>query len=229
MSDSSNGDRSWRLNFDGFQLSLEHTKKQVKPPRGLLDCYGVLGNFWNLLTQIFTIFFSSWNRNLHFAFTLVVVVNCGFCFAVMFCSIFFLYSSYVYCVPFALKMLLLDFIQCAQQYFMFFFSFSARFSNACQNFEVSQVYLVALFFEIWTDDAVIYIYIQLRWVFGVLGIACFLRAAVGRWTIGFRICKLQRPEAKLFFHSELTFFFPVFGFCVFRGRGFIELMLRFYI
>ncbi|KAH1161834.1 hypothetical protein GYH30_000630 [Glycine max] len=50
MSDSSNGDRSWRLNFDGFQLSLEHTKKQVKPPRGLLDCYGVLGNFWNLLT-----------------------------------------------------------------------------------------------------------------------------------------------------------------------------------
>ena len=122
MSDSSNGDRSWRLNFDGFQLSLEHTKKQVKPPRGLLDCYGVLGNFWNLLTQIFTIFFSSWNRNLHFAFTLVVVVNCGFCFAVMFCSIF-LYSLYVYYVPFALKMLLLYFIQCAQQYFMFFFPF----------------------------------------------------------------------------------------------------------
>ncbi|EXB65337.1 Metal tolerance protein 5 [Morus notabilis] len=36
-----NGDRSWRLNFDGFQLSTEH--KEKKPTRGLHDCYGVLG------------------------------------------------------------------------------------------------------------------------------------------------------------------------------------------
>ncbi|CBI31746.3 hypothetical protein VitviT2T_019166 [Vitis vinifera] len=34
-----NGDRSWRLNFDGFQLS-EH--KEKKPPRSLHDCLGVL-------------------------------------------------------------------------------------------------------------------------------------------------------------------------------------------
>ncbi|KAJ4979286.1 hypothetical protein NE237_010066 [Protea cynaroides] len=34
------GERSWRLNFDGFQLS-EHNKE--KPPRGLHDCLGVLG------------------------------------------------------------------------------------------------------------------------------------------------------------------------------------------
>ncbi|KAE8670715.1 Metal tolerance protein 11 [Hibiscus syriacus] len=37
----SNGDRSWRLNFDGFQLSSEH--KDKKPPRSLHDCLGVLG------------------------------------------------------------------------------------------------------------------------------------------------------------------------------------------
>ncbi|KAL5733333.1 hypothetical protein ACOSQ2_033025 [Xanthoceras sorbifolium] len=36
-----NGDRSWRLNFDGFQLSPEHAGK--KPTRGLHDCLGVLG------------------------------------------------------------------------------------------------------------------------------------------------------------------------------------------
>ncbi|KAK2637539.1 hypothetical protein Ddye_032331 [Dipteronia dyeriana] len=36
-----NGDRSWRLNFDGFQLSPEHTEKKL--PRGLHDCLGVLG------------------------------------------------------------------------------------------------------------------------------------------------------------------------------------------
>ncbi|KAH7537293.1 metal tolerance protein 11 [Ziziphus jujuba] len=35
------GDGSWRLNFDGFQLSAEHTEK--KPPPGIHDCYGVLG------------------------------------------------------------------------------------------------------------------------------------------------------------------------------------------
>ncbi|XP_021910275.1 metal tolerance protein 11 isoform X1 [Carica papaya] len=35
-----NGDRSWRLNFDGYQLSTEHKEK---PPRGLHDCLGVLG------------------------------------------------------------------------------------------------------------------------------------------------------------------------------------------
>ena len=39
----SNGDRSWRLNFDGFQLSPEH--KDKKPPRSLHDCLGVLGYF----------------------------------------------------------------------------------------------------------------------------------------------------------------------------------------
>lgn len=37
-----NGDRSWRLNFDGFQLSPEH-KDVKKPPRSLHDCLGVLG------------------------------------------------------------------------------------------------------------------------------------------------------------------------------------------
>ncbi|OMP02640.1 Cation efflux protein [Corchorus olitorius] len=36
-----NGDGSWRLNFDGFQLSPEH--KDKKPPRSLHDCLGVLG------------------------------------------------------------------------------------------------------------------------------------------------------------------------------------------
>lgn len=39
-----NGDRSWRLNFDGFQLTPEH-KDVKKPPRSLHDCLGVLGNF----------------------------------------------------------------------------------------------------------------------------------------------------------------------------------------
>ncbi|XP_061374372.1 metal tolerance protein 11 [Gastrolobium bilobum] len=48
LSDSNNGDRSWRLNFDGFQLSSEHTDKQVKPSRGLHDCYGVLGQEDNI-------------------------------------------------------------------------------------------------------------------------------------------------------------------------------------
>ncbi|KAK8480787.1 hypothetical protein V6N13_121816 [Hibiscus sabdariffa] len=36
-----NVDRSWRLNFDDFQLSPEH--KDKKPPRSLHDCLGVLG------------------------------------------------------------------------------------------------------------------------------------------------------------------------------------------
>ena len=37
-------DRSWRLNFDDFQVSTDHQDK--KPPRGLHDCcLGVLGNF----------------------------------------------------------------------------------------------------------------------------------------------------------------------------------------
>ncbi|XP_047325836.1 metal tolerance protein 11 isoform X1 [Impatiens glandulifera] len=39
LSDSNNGDLSWRLNFDGFQFS-EHKQK---PPRRLHDCLGVLG------------------------------------------------------------------------------------------------------------------------------------------------------------------------------------------
>lgn len=38
----SNGELSWRLNFDGIQLSPEHTEK--KPPRSLHDCLGVLGD-----------------------------------------------------------------------------------------------------------------------------------------------------------------------------------------
>ncbi|QHO37839.1 metal tolerance protein 11 isoform X3 [Arachis hypogaea] len=41
--DSNNGDRSWRLNFEGFQMSSPHADKQVKPSRGIHDCYGVLG------------------------------------------------------------------------------------------------------------------------------------------------------------------------------------------
>lgn len=40
LPEARNGDQSWRLNFDGFQLSEEHKEK---PPRGLHDCLGVLG------------------------------------------------------------------------------------------------------------------------------------------------------------------------------------------
>ncbi|KAI9156480.1 hypothetical protein LWI28_007386 [Acer negundo] len=39
----SNGDRSWRLNFDGFQLLPDHTEKNPPRLRGLHDCLGVLG------------------------------------------------------------------------------------------------------------------------------------------------------------------------------------------
>ncbi|XP_028791125.1 metal tolerance protein 11 isoform X1 [Neltuma alba] len=39
---SNNGDQSWRLNFDGFQLSSE--RKEKKSPRSLHDCLGVLGS-----------------------------------------------------------------------------------------------------------------------------------------------------------------------------------------
>ncbi|XP_057476934.1 metal tolerance protein 11-like [Actinidia eriantha] len=39
LPETGNGDRSWRLNFDGVQLS-EH---KGKPPRTLHDCLGVLG------------------------------------------------------------------------------------------------------------------------------------------------------------------------------------------
>lgn len=42
LPEAGSGDQSWRLNFDGFQLSEEHKEK---PPRGLHDCLGVLGNF----------------------------------------------------------------------------------------------------------------------------------------------------------------------------------------
>ena len=42
-----NGDRSWQLNFEGFQLAAE--RKDKKPPRGLHDCYGVLGIFFSSL------------------------------------------------------------------------------------------------------------------------------------------------------------------------------------
>ncbi|KAL6980465.1 Metal tolerance protein 11 [Sarracenia purpurea var. burkii] len=40
LTDIGNGDRSWRLNFDGFQLS----ERKEKPPRGLQDCLGLLGS-----------------------------------------------------------------------------------------------------------------------------------------------------------------------------------------
>ncbi|KAF2295972.1 hypothetical protein GH714_035491 [Hevea brasiliensis] len=38
---NSNGDQSWRLNFEGYHLSAEH--KEKKPPHGRHDCLGVLG------------------------------------------------------------------------------------------------------------------------------------------------------------------------------------------
>ncbi|KAJ6892276.1 hypothetical protein NC651_025470 [Populus alba x Populus x berolinensis] len=41
LSPNRNGDGSWRLNFNCYQLSSEH--KEKKPPRGIHDCYGVLG------------------------------------------------------------------------------------------------------------------------------------------------------------------------------------------
>ncbi|THG13192.1 metal tolerance protein 11 isoform X1 [Camellia sinensis] len=41
LRESSNGDQSWRLNFNGFQLS-EH--KEKPPPRGFHDCLGVLAS-----------------------------------------------------------------------------------------------------------------------------------------------------------------------------------------
>ncbi|XP_059457299.1 metal tolerance protein 11 [Corylus avellana] len=41
LAQPSSTDQSWRLNFDGFQVSSEH--KEKKPPRGLHDCLGVLG------------------------------------------------------------------------------------------------------------------------------------------------------------------------------------------
>ncbi|WJX75518.1 Metal tolerance protein 11 [Trifolium repens] len=48
LSISDNGDRSWRLNFESFQLSSEHTEKTHKPSPGLHDCYGVLGQEDNI-------------------------------------------------------------------------------------------------------------------------------------------------------------------------------------
>ncbi|CAN6565660.1 unnamed protein product [Malus baccata var. baccata] len=41
LQESSIVDGSWRLNFDGFEVSSEH--KEKKPPRGIHDCLGVLG------------------------------------------------------------------------------------------------------------------------------------------------------------------------------------------
>ncbi|XP_068315282.1 metal tolerance protein 11-like [Pyrus communis] len=41
LQESSIVEGSWRLNFDGFQVSSEH--KEKKPPRGIHDCLGVLG------------------------------------------------------------------------------------------------------------------------------------------------------------------------------------------
>ncbi|KAI9389473.1 hypothetical protein POPTR_008G049600v4 [Populus trichocarpa] len=41
LSPNNKGDGSWQLNFDGYQLS--HERKEKKPPRGIHDCYGVLG------------------------------------------------------------------------------------------------------------------------------------------------------------------------------------------
>ncbi|OIW17283.1 hypothetical protein TanjilG_22395 [Lupinus angustifolius] len=43
LSEANNGDRSWRLNFEGFQLCSEHKTKKVKSSSGIHDCYGVLG------------------------------------------------------------------------------------------------------------------------------------------------------------------------------------------
>ncbi|XP_027111091.1 metal tolerance protein 11 isoform X1 [Coffea arabica] len=40
LQENGNVDSSWRLNFDGFQLSAE---QKEKPPRGRHDCLGVLG------------------------------------------------------------------------------------------------------------------------------------------------------------------------------------------
>ncbi|EEF28723.1 metal tolerance protein 11 isoform X1 [Ricinus communis] len=40
LSINNNGDQSWRLNFDGYQLSTEH--KEKKQPSSLHDCLGVL-------------------------------------------------------------------------------------------------------------------------------------------------------------------------------------------
>ncbi|KAJ7975871.1 Metal tolerance protein [Quillaja saponaria] len=42
LAQTNNGDQSWRLNFEAFQLSSEH--KEKKSPRGLHDCLGVLDN-----------------------------------------------------------------------------------------------------------------------------------------------------------------------------------------
>lgn len=39
LPESGAAERSWRLNFDGFQRS----EPKEKPPRGLHDCLGVLG------------------------------------------------------------------------------------------------------------------------------------------------------------------------------------------
>lgn len=55
-----NGDRSWRLNFDGYQLSPEG--KEIKPPRGIHDCLGVLGNF-------------TYNNNNNMIYTSYVYIN----------------------------------------------------------------------------------------------------------------------------------------------------------
>ncbi|CAL0308308.1 unnamed protein product [Lupinus luteus] len=43
LSEANNGDRSWRLNFEGFQLCSEQKTKKVKSSSGIHDCYGVLG------------------------------------------------------------------------------------------------------------------------------------------------------------------------------------------
>lgn len=51
---ASAGDQSWRLNFEGFQLSTEHKEK----PRKLHDCLGVLGDrfYWLLPTSLHLFF-----------------------------------------------------------------------------------------------------------------------------------------------------------------------------
>ncbi|CAH2058724.1 unnamed protein product [Thlaspi arvense] len=47
-----NGDRSWQLNFDDFQVSPEH--KEKKPPSKLHNCLGCLGNSLLLSTFPFS-------------------------------------------------------------------------------------------------------------------------------------------------------------------------------
>jgi hypothetical protein len=67
LSPNNKGDGSWQLNFDGYQLSPE--RKEKRPPRGIHDCYGVLGILKKIL--IFSVVIS----------VIKVTINCHACFA----------------------------------------------------------------------------------------------------------------------------------------------------